>query len=102
MTNIAPDKMSASEVADVYRLRWHVELLFKELRSAAGIDAWPNRKEETFLTGVYATLLGMLVNRRLLGTLRDKLAADENGTARRLSHQRWTAVFASHARAVMR
>src|SRR5690606_22277896 len=72
VTNVPPDLLAAAEVADTYRARWVIEHLFKEFRSIGGLDEWPNRKEEVVLAGIYATLLGMVVNRTLLNALKDK------------------------------
>ncbi|MEB3329443.1 MAG: IS4 family transposase [Candidatus Sericytochromatia bacterium] len=97
VTNIPPEMLTAQGVADAYRLRWQVELLFKELRSIGGLDAWPNRKEAVVLAGIYATLLGMAVNRRLLLAIRERLEADPTKQARTIGPMRWTNVFAAHA-----
>ena len=101
VTNVSPDMLAATDVAESYAARWIVEQLFKECRSIGGIDAWPNRKEEVALAGIYATLLGMVVNRRLLAALKDRLAATEAGQGRRIATLRWTRVFASHALAFL-
>lgn len=97
LTNVPPDMLSAQEVADAYRLRWQIELLFKEMRSVGGLDAWPNRKEATVLASIYATLLGMAVNRRLLNALKTTLGANPAWKGRTIPPMRWTNVFAVHA-----
>lgn len=99
VTNVPPELLAAAEVADTYRARWVVEHLFKEFRSIGGLDEWPNRKEEVVLAGIYATLLGMVVNRTLLNALKDKLAAV--APDRRIATMRWTRVLASHALALL-
>ena len=38
MTNLAEEKYSAPNIAQLYRARWEVELLFKELKSRFGLD----------------------------------------------------------------
>lgn len=99
VTNIPPKLLDAYQVADTYRARWIIEHLFKEFRSIGGLDEWPNRKEEVVLAGIYATLLGMVVNRTLLNALKEKLAATEPD--RRIATMRWTRVLASHALALL-
>ena len=101
LTNIPPAVAPAPAVADMYRLRWHVELLFAQLKSGAGLNAWPARKEPLALAGVYAALLAVLVNRRLLALLRERLAAAPAWDGRRIPTTRWARVFGAHARAIL-
>lgn len=98
VTNVWPDRMEATDVAETYRLRWFVEIFMKELRTVGGLDDWPNRKEPAVLAGIYATLLGMVVNRRLLMDLEATLKAQPDGGTRYIPSLRWSLVFAAHAR----
>lgn len=98
VTNIWPDRMEATDVAETYRLRWFVEIFMKEMRSVGGLDDWPNRKEPAVLASIYATLLGMVVNRRLLLELEARLKAQPGGGTRYIPSLRWSMVFAAHAR----
>jgi len=38
MTNIPPDVLSAEDIAALYKVRWEVELVFKELKSQYALD----------------------------------------------------------------
>src|SRR5699024_6493937 len=38
LTNLAEEEYSAPDIAQLYRARWEVELLFKELKSRFGLD----------------------------------------------------------------
>lgn len=98
VTNISTEQMAPAEVAETYRDRWFVEILFKEMRSVGGLEAWPCRKEPAVLAGIYATLLGMLVNRRLLLALEARLKASPGGSRRYIPSLRWSKIFAAHAR----
>jgi IS4 transposase len=33
LTNLPPEEFTANDIMDIYRCRWQVELLFKELKS---------------------------------------------------------------------
>jgi hypothetical protein len=101
LTNIPPEVASTHEIAEIYRLRWHVELLFAQLKSGAGLDAWPARKEPLALAGIYAALIAVLVNRRLLALLRDRLATAPTWAGRSIPTVRWARVFGAHARAIL-
>jgi len=101
LTNIPPEVAPAHTIADIYRLRWHIELLFAQLKSGAGLDAWPAKKEPLALAGIYAAMIAVLVNRRLLAVLRERLAVDQGWGERRIPTVRWARVFGAHARAVL-
>ena len=38
VTNLARDNYHAPDIAQLYRARWEIELLFKELKSRFGLD----------------------------------------------------------------
>ena len=40
MTNLPRDEFSVQQVMDAYRLRWQIELLFKEWKSYANLHAF--------------------------------------------------------------
>jgi hypothetical protein len=44
LTSLGRDEVTPSEVASLYRLRWEVELVFKEWRSYANLHAFPTGK----------------------------------------------------------
>ena len=43
-TNVPPAKLGASEVAALYRARWMVEIFFKGLKSAQGMESWSRQR----------------------------------------------------------
>lgn len=69
-TNLTPEQASAQEVADLYRLRWQVELFFKELRSVYKLGDLPGGRPETLEAMVFVSILSALVTRALLRELR--------------------------------
>ena len=44
VTNLARSRFSAEQVGQLYRLRWQVELLFKEWKSYANLHAFDTSK----------------------------------------------------------
>jgi len=45
-TNVPPEVMKATDIANAYRLRWQVELLFRELKGVHQLDQLPARGHE--------------------------------------------------------
>jgi hypothetical protein len=56
-TNLARDRFCAADVAGVYRLRWQVELLFKEFKSHANLHAFDTGKAAIAEVMIWASLL---------------------------------------------
>ena len=69
ITNIPVDQLDGHEVAATYRLRWQIELLFKEMKSHYRLDQMPSRKRHVVeaAVGVENALNVALVRRHLLG-----------------------------------
>ncbi len=65
VTNLSPKEFSAEEIAELYRLRWQVELLFKELKSDVAIDDLRSKREEVILCHIYAALITLMLSRFL-------------------------------------
>lgn len=88
LTNIAPQRLSAEQIAEVYRLRWQVELLFKELRTHYRLDQLPSAKRAVVEALVYAAILALILSRQLLHALRARLRC-----GRSIPPLRWAAIF---------
>jgi IS4 transposase len=64
-TNLARNGFSAADVAGLYRLRWQVELLFKEFKSHANLHAFDTGKAAIAKAMIWASLLAALLKRSL-------------------------------------
>jgi hypothetical protein len=64
-TNLARDEFSTDTVSDLYRLRWQVELFFKECKSHANLHAFDTKKEEIAEGLVWASLACAVLKRGL-------------------------------------
>jgi putative transposase len=89
VTNVPPEKLAAEDIGTVYSLRWQIELLFKELKTHYRIEDMPSSKRVVVEVLLYAAFLTMIVSRRLLALVRQRLAA----MADRIPAQRWAAVL---------
>ncbi|WP_099137767.1 IS4 family transposase [Xenorhabdus innexi] len=69
LTNLSVDEFTANEIMDIYRCRWQIELLFKELKSHTNWHGFTTRKE-TIATGlIWLSLLALLLRRSLASRL---------------------------------
>lgn len=76
-TNLSPSQLSAEAIAEAYRLRWQVELLFRSLKKVHGLGKIRVLNEHAVVGLVYAAFLSLLVTRRLLELIRAKLGLVE-------------------------
>mgnify|MGYP001301378208 FL=1 len=60
VTNIPAERLSASQVALVYRSRWQIELLFKEMKSHYRLEDMPSRKKHIVETLLFASVVTLL------------------------------------------
>lgn len=65
VTNLPRGEFSPAAVAALYRLRWQVELLFKELKSHANLHAFRTRQESIAKGLIWASLCAAVLKRFL-------------------------------------
>jgi Transposase DDE domain len=61
LTNASPEVLSASEVLELYRFRWQIELVFKRLKSILDLDQIPTKDPKTTEALLLTKLLGALL-----------------------------------------
>lgn len=69
ITNVPKEKLSASIVSELYRLRWQIELLFKSLKSSFGIDKINTGSKNYAEAIIYGRLLGAVLTMPLYDSL---------------------------------
>jgi hypothetical protein len=63
-TTVTRHRLKATDVLDLYRGRWQIELVFKRLKSIIGVGYLPRRNEESCIAWLYGKMLvAMLVER---------------------------------------
>ncbi len=97
VTNIPPERLAAEQVARAYAGRWQIELLFKEMKSHYRLADLPSRKPHIVEALLYATLVTLVVSRRLLRAVRQAL----RGQKRVVPEGRWAALFATVSSAIL-
>jgi|AGTN01.2.fsa_nt_gi FOG: Transposase and inactivated derivatives len=93
LTNIPPDKISAEDIALMYRARWSIELLFKELKSTYALNQISSAKPEVVETLIMTAILTLIVSRRVLSVLQKAYPKHVS----RMTTLRWSNVFAAGA-----
>jgi Transposase DDE domain len=61
ITSLAADAFPAKEIADIYRLRWQIELAFKRLKSLLHIDDLRAFDHDLSLSWIYCHLIAALL-----------------------------------------
>jgi len=97
LTNITPEQLSAEDVALLYRARWSIELVFKELKRLYQLDVISSGAPAVVESLVLVAMLTLVVSHRLLNHMR--LLAPEKST--RFTPLRWAESFYSIAPVIM-
>jgi hypothetical protein len=72
LTNLPRDVFGAVEIAEMYRIRWEIELFFRDLKGALRLDEVRRMKNpESLLVMVLASLLAATLGQELLPALND-------------------------------
>lgn len=66
VTDLPTEDFSAEEIADIYRLRWVIELLFKLLKSFCHLDHVDTKDPNALRTHIYASLIASMVMHALI------------------------------------
>ncbi|MFC7166067.1 transposase [Halospeciosus flavus] len=92
VTNLSREEFFPADLAQIYRCRWEVELLFRELKTQYDLDEFDTSNEHVVKILLYAALLSLLVSRDLLDLVTEQ--ADDELV---FPPERWAATFRSHA-----
>jgi hypothetical protein len=82
LTSFAGDVLDARDVGEAYRLRWTIELLFKQMKSGTGLNAILAWRQSAVLALIYAKIVALCLARLLELSLRD---TDDERTRTRLA-----------------
>jgi IS4 transposase len=95
VTNIPVDTLSAEEVAELYRCRWSVELLFKEAKGSFHLDRVATGNRYAAESLIWTSWLALLVSRRGHSVLLEHVPPQERY---RYPPLRWSRVFRDECR----
>jgi len=105
LTNLGKEGYSAPDIAQLYRARWEVELLFKELKSRFGLDEINTTDAYIIEALVIMAAISLLMSRVIVDELRSldarqrevEAAADADESASRLPRRRCSLAVERHA-----
>ena len=66
LTNVPPEKVSCQDLGKLYRLRWQIELSFKELKSYSALKRFQTANGFIFKAFVWLSILAMQLRRYLV------------------------------------
>ena len=95
ITNLSHGTFSPQQVSALYRFRWEIELLFRELKSSYRLDELPSSKPQIVKVLILASVLTLVVSRVLLGLFRE--VAEKRGDDVTFPPERFAQVFESFA-----
>ena len=103
-TNLPQSKYSAPDIAQLYRARWEVELLFKELKSRFRLDEIKTTKPYVIEALIIMAVISLMISRVIIDELhaleakrRESADADCNESASRLPPRRGSLAVERHA-----
>jgi IS4 transposase len=97
LTSLSPEQLSAEDVALLYRARWSIELIFKELKRLYKLDVISSGAPDTVESLVLVAMLTLVVSHRLLNQVR-LLDPDRS---HRYTPLRWGEAFFTAASTIM-
>lgn len=97
LTNISTEILQAEDMVTLYRARWHIELIFKELKSRYGIDILPTSNPEIVKALIWVGILTLLVSRKVYWLI----CSSNLEHAVRYTHLRWATIFAEKSSRLM-
>jgi IS4 transposase len=91
VTNISTEFLTPQEVARIYRYRWEIELLFKELKSFYHLEDLNTQNEHVVLSLLYAAVITSIVARTLQAAFAQLFPQSQR---QRVTARRFAAIFA--------
>lgn len=69
LTNLAPSPWAPAALAETYRLRWQIELVFKELKQHLNLESLPSKDAHAVQVFAWASLLALALSRTVATVL---------------------------------
>jgi len=69
LTNLPPERWPPRVVGELYRLRWQVELVFKELKQHLNLESMPSGNEYAVQVFAWASLIALAVSRTIAAAI---------------------------------
>ncbi|EMA48184.1 IS4 family transposase [Halococcus salifodinae] len=99
ITNLPQDRFDPDEISTLYRARWVVELLFRELKSRYSLGKFETEKAHIVKIQVVAALLTLVVSRAILREFVEYAGEQDDECV--FPQERWAATFRSLAQLIL-
>src|SRR5262249_56189317 len=66
VTNLIVDDVTAQDIAEIYSLRWRIEIFFRHLKHTLNMEHWFAQSEAGVQAQLYAALMGYLLSQLAL------------------------------------
>jgi hypothetical protein len=66
VTNLADDALTPGDIAEIYRLRWRVQIFFRHLKHTLNMGHWFAESEAGVQAHLYAGLIGYVLSQVVL------------------------------------
>lgn len=96
LTNIPRALLTPDDIASLYRARWEVELIFKELKSRYALDMIRTTNAMVVAALIWVAILTLLASRQIYNLIRRRAEATGKAVVR-FTHLRWSTVFSENA-----
>jgi putative transposase len=93
LTDIMPEQLIPEDVALLYRARWSIEMVFKELKRLYKLDEIPSDKPVVIKSLVMVSMLTLVVSHRMLNLMRSLMPEKSE----RFTPLRWAELFYTSA-----
>ena len=96
LTNLKPSLWAPRALAELYRLRWQVELVFKELKQNLNLESLPSKDSHAVQVFAWASLIALALSRTVACCLcpLTQMSASPSASGPRSSPARYAARFA--------
>jgi len=98
ITNISEELLDARDIANLYRGRWEIELVFKELKSKYQLDVVETKNKQVIEALIWTSILTLIISRKLYNIIR-KLNPDKQMA--RFTQLRWSNVFIESSQEIL-
>lgn len=94
LTDISPDVLGPEDIANLYGVRWDIELVIKELKSRYDLDVVNTTKPHIIEAYIWISILTLLISRRIYNIVRKHSPKEKMA---RYTQLRWSTIFTENA-----
>jgi putative transposase len=98
ITNISDELLTAKDITDLYRGRWEIELVFKELKSKYQLDVVETTNEQVIKAFIWISILTMILSKEIYNIVR---TLNPDKQIARFTQMRWSNIFVESSHEIL-